>query len=184
MKQILSICALALALVVSGADAKKPVKKKTKPAKQITTAIPKPSFSARLLATHNSERTRLGLSALIWDEKLATSSNLWAQKLATSGEFEHDPATNFGENLWAGTKGAFGAEHMVQAWISERKDFIPGAFPNVSKTGNVSDVGHYTQIIWRDTKRVGCALASSRTQDVLVCRYDPPGNFEGEKVGK
>jgi hypothetical protein len=41
-------------------------------------------------------------------------------------------------------------------------------------------VGHYTQMIWRGTTRIGCALASSRRWDVLVCRYGPPGNFIGE----
>ncbi len=55
-----------------------------------------------------------------------------------------------------------------------------GAFPDVSSTGSWRDVGHFTQMIWRNTTKVGCAIASSHSDDILVCRYSPPGNREGE----
>ncbi|MFD2429036.1 CAP domain-containing protein [Sphingobium scionense] len=41
------------------------------------------------------------------------------------------------------------------------------------------DVAHYTQIIWRGTRSVGCALAEGRSFDYLVCRYYPAGNMFG-----
>jgi hypothetical protein len=49
----------------------------------------------------------------------------------------------------------------------------------VSRTGNWSDVGHYTQIVWPASQRVGCATASNRANDYLVCRYLPAGNIVG-----
>jgi hypothetical protein len=40
-------------------------------------------------------------------------------------------------------------------------------------------VGHYTQMIWRTTARIGCGLAEGTNSQVLVCRYAPPGNICG-----
>jgi hypothetical protein len=87
-----------------------------------------------------------------------------------------------GENLFTGTRGAYTYHEMVDLWVAERKDYVPGVTPNFSRTGNPEAVAHYTQIVWRDTTRVGCALASNRTDDYLVCRYSPPGNVIGERV--
>ena len=47
---------------------------------------------------------------------------------------------------------------MVGSWIDEKRAFRPGVFPNVSRTGNWDDVAHYTQLIWKGTTRVGCAI--------------------------
>jgi hypothetical protein len=78
-----------------------------------------------------------------------------------------------------GTQGAFTIESMVGAWASERRMFVPGVFPAVSRTGNWADVAHYTQMVWPKTERIGCALASNRKIDYLVCRYSPAGNIDG-----
>ena len=86
-----------------------------------------------------------------------------------------------GENIWAGTKGYFGPEAMVDAWVREKKYFRPGVFPDNSTTGRSADVGHYTQLVWRATTEVGCAEASSTREDILVCRYAEAGNYRGEK---
>jgi len=42
-------------------------------------------------------------------------------------------------------------------------------------------VGHYTQMIWKNTSQIGCALARTNSWDILVCRYSPKGNMIGEK---
>ena len=85
-----------------------------------------------------------------------------------------------GENLWAGTKGHYAPEAMVDAWIREKRYFRGGTFPNNSTTGDVEDVGHYTQLVWRATGEVGCARAASAREDILVCRYAEAGNYIGE----
>ncbi len=78
-----------------------------------------------------------------------------------------------------GTRGAYSYADMVRLWVEEGRQFRPGRFPNVSRTGSVWHVGHYTQIIWPTSRRVGCATASNRTNDYLVCRYFPAGNIVG-----
>ena len=138
----------------------------------------------RVLAAHNRERTALGIKPLVWDEKLRASAQSWADHLAATSAFEHAPDNvneSEGENLWAGTRGSYSAEAMVDGWIRERRFFKPGSFPDNSTTGRVADVGHYTQLVWRDTGSVGCAVASGRSEDVLVCRYSDAGNYVGER---
>ena len=144
------------------------------------------NLDQRLLAAHNRERVRIGVPALEWDRELAAHAAVWARTLARTGSFRHSPADPTdpdvqGENLWAGTPGAWAPEEMVGYWVAEKRDYKPGIFPAVSKSGDLDKVGHYTQVIWRNTRKVGCALDRSRKEEVLVCRYSEGGNVIGER---
>lgn len=79
-----------------------------------------------------------------------------------------------------GTRSAYSYEEMMTPLVDEVRFFRPGLFPSVSDTGDWTDVGHYTQIVWPSTTHVGCAVASNETDDFLVCRYLPAGNMVGE----
>ena len=139
----------------------------------------------RLLAAHNRERSGLGIAPLAWDARLAADARAYAADLARTGSFGHsdqDPDKPVGENLFAGTTGYYAPEAMVGAWVEEKKNYKPGVFPNNSRTGNLDDVGHYTQLMWRDTRSVGCAVvAGPEDLEYLVCRYTQVGNVEGER---
>lgn len=133
-----------------------------------------------LLETHNQYRTEVDISDLLWSDAIATSAQAWADHLAITNAFYHGDS-DYGENLWTGTANGFALTEMVTAWGEEKEYFMPNRpFPNVSTTGNWADVGHYTQIVWENTTAVGCGLASTSSRDILVCQYDPPGNFQGE----
>jgi hypothetical protein len=106
-------------------------------------------------------------------------------ELAITNSFHHSDRRarrGTGENLWMGTHGAFSYEAMVAGWSSERRNFVPGVFPAVSRSGRWEDVGHYTQMVWPATTRLGCAVASNTTSDFLVCRYAAAGNIDGRPV--
>jgi uncharacterized protein YkwD len=142
------------------------------------------SFSQQILVAHNVERDQHGIEALTWDSGLASAAQRYADYLAATGKFEHsqdDPRNPQGENLWAGTKGYYRPAAMVDAWVREKRYFKPGVFPHNSTTGNVEDVGHFTQLMWRDTGEVGCARATSQREDILVCRYSDAGNYIGQR---
>jgi len=140
-----------------------------------------PDMERRVLAMHNLARAARGIAPLRWNPALAAGAALWAGDLARRGVFEHSRHLDgVGENLWAGTPGAFSLEHMVGRWVAERQLFKPGVFPDNSMTGHWKQVGHYTQIMWRSTTSVGCAIAHGWRADVLVCRYAPAGNVYGE----
>lgn len=138
------------------------------------------------LELHNAERIRLSLPPLEWDSNLAHAAKSYAKKLADEDKFEHAPQSAGddaqGENLWMGTKGYYQSKDMVGSWIDEREFIRAGVFPNISKTGNWVDVGHYTQLISKKTKYVGCAVEQNATDEYLVCRYFPAGNEYGEVI--
>ncbi len=136
-----------------------------------------------MLSGHNEARRLRGVPPLGWDPALARDARIYARHLARTSRFEHDRqsgrAARQGENLFMGTRGAYRYSEMIGLLVDERRHFRPGRFPDVSRTGQVTHVGHYTQIIWPASRRVGCALASNRSNDYLVCRYFPAGNVAG-----
>lgn len=142
-------------------------------------------FPARILSLHNALRMQVGVAPLTWDRALGQAAANYAVQLALTNSFHHSNRASrqgTGENLWMGTRGAYSYDAMVGAWSSERRNFVPGIFPSVSRSGNWEDVGHYTQMVWPTTTRIGCALASNAIRDFLVCRYASAGNINGRSV--
>jgi uncharacterized protein YkwD len=120
-----------------------------------------------ILDAHNAYRAKHCAPALEWDDKLEATAQDWADRC----EFEHS-RTKYGENLAAGTHGALPPEHVVEMWYREvdQYDFRRGGFS--------METGHFTQLVWKGTTRVGCAMARCPDWDLWVCNYDPPGNVE------
>lgn len=142
------------------------------------------NFDQRVLAAHNAERAGLRVPPLSWSPALAADAARWAQYLSSLPFLEHDDSLDIqGENLWRGSRNAYTPEDMVQLWIDEKAAFHNGVFPDVSTSGQWEDVGHYTQVVWRTTALVGCALTVAGGEDeVLVCRYMEGGNILDEKT--
>lgn len=147
-------------------------------------APPANRFAQALLAEHNRARDAVGVSRLAWSGKLAREAQGWAERLAREGRMFHSTnaeSGGAGENLWMGSAGYYGADVMVGAFVDEKRLYRHGAFSaQVSATGKWEDVGHYTQVVWRDTREVGCAVARGAKDDFLVCRYYPSGNWMGQ----
>ncbi len=138
-------------------------------------------LNQRLLALHNQPRDAVGVPPLSWSPTLADQARTWAETLIAGRRFEHDGARGLvGENLWAGWGRRFSPEEMVQAWSEEQAAYVHGVYPHVRHPGDTRAVGHYTQMVWRNTTEVGCAVAEQDDRQVLVCRYSPPGNVRGE----
>ena len=121
------------------------------------------NFEERLLAAHNRERDSARRPSAQVGPRLARSARDWARHLARTGRFEHSPDNPWwsepeGENLWAGTVGYYQPKSMVGLWAVEKRDYKPGVFPNNSRSGQVENVSHYTQLVWASTGTVGCAL--------------------------
>jgi hypothetical protein len=142
------------------------------------------TLAAEILAAHNRERAAVGSAPLQWDPQLAAAAASYGPVLGRLGDLQHSPReTRPGqrENLAMAWHGTMNAGEIVGLWIAEKKMLQPGIFPAVSRTGNWEDVGHYTQLVWPTTTRVGCAIYST-DWDYLICRYTPPGNEDGKPV--
>lgn len=132
---------------------------------------------------HNKFRRRTagGLPDLAWDEEVAAYAQRWAEylKQANGCRMMHRQGSHrerkYGENLaWSSGK-ELEPDDVVQMWYDEIRDYRYA-------TNSCSGVcGHYTQVVWRDSKKVGCGMARCGRSEVWVCNYDPPGNWVGRK---
>jgi uncharacterized protein YkwD len=133
------------------------------------------SFAEQFVAAHNRVRAKHCAPPLTWSKKLAEVAQSWANTLRDKGcVFGHSPGAKYGENLAAGTQGALDPESTVQMWYDEIKLY---KFPS---GGFSMQTGHFTQVVWRSTKQVGCGHVTCKGNDIYVCNYDPPGNWEGQ----
>jgi pathogenesis-related protein 1 len=126
-----------------------------------------------MLRAHNKVRTESGLPPLQWSGTLAALSQKWANSLIANNRTAHNAKSPYGENILATGLGSTPSS-VVAEWASESQDYTYR-----SNTCN-GDCGHYTQLVWRSTRRVGCAMARNAHREIWVCSYDPPGNFRGE----
>jgi uncharacterized protein YkwD len=139
-------------------------------------ARPKSSpMEQQMLAAHNAVRAELRLKPLEWSGDLESLARVWAEVLLREHRFEHRPNNRFGENLFAIEGGRTTPSRVVASWASEAVDY------DYASNGCHRVCGHYTQIVWRDTRQVGCAVAQSANRQVWVCNYNPPGNILGRR---
>jgi uncharacterized protein YkwD len=122
-------------------------------------------ISSEVLSKHNSLRAKHGVPALSWSGNLAGMAQDWANKCV----FEH--SSNGGENLAQGD--GFPPSQFVQDWYDEIGQY------DFNNPGFSSGTGHFTQVVWKSTKQVGCGLAQCSGGALLVCNYSPAGNLEG-----
>ncbi len=160
---------LAVVLLLAGtADAKsRTVKVKTR-APHVDNAMVR-----ELLTTHNAIRADLKLPPLQWSDALAAYSQKWADTLIARNRSAHNPNSPYGENILVAGIGSTPSS-VVREWASESHDYA------YSTNACSTDCGHYTQIVWRQTTKVGCAVSRGSQREVWVCSYDPPGNYSGE----
>ncbi len=142
----------------------------------------------QIMEAHNALRSEVGVPALTWSDELAEYAQKWANELALKRgcELEHRPTGEndpwkqlYGENIYWGGGSAQGPGIVdaVNKW-GEEKIHFDIATKNC-KEGEVC--GHYTQIVWKNTTKVGCAIATCPDGMVIVvCNYDPSGNWGGE----
>ncbi|HSW70460.1 MAG TPA: CAP domain-containing protein [Gammaproteobacteria bacterium] len=132
------------------------------------TAAIYPDLRIEALEAHNKWRSIHHAPALTWDLELQR----YAEQYASLCIFKHSEAA-FGENLAAGYPSITSA---INAWYAEN-EIYSYLHPGYTKAS-----GHFTQIIWVATQKLGCALAACNGRhgtpgNYLVCEYNPPGNI-------
>jgi len=128
------------------------------------------------LAAHNRFRADHCAEPLAWSDELAAESRRWVETLDARGcAFEHNPTTAHGENLaFFGPPGLLDGKGVAAMWYEEleRYDFRHPGFS--------FEAGHFTQLVWVDTRQLGCASTECGNGELWVCNYSPAGNVEGE----
>jgi hypothetical protein len=145
---------------------------------------PKPkvdsSFDKReMLNAHNAARARFGTPPLVWLDSAQDVAQQWADYLLLANKWEPRPEPRtYGENRYEGLGDIINSpktspSEVVAGWVGEEKDF--NSATNTCRSGAVC--GHFTQVVWKSTQKVGCAVARDARREVWVCNYYPPGNL-------
>ncbi|CAA6814955.1 MAG: SCP-like extracellular [uncultured Sulfurovum sp.] len=172
------------------------------------------SIEEQITERHNFYRNlEFSDSNLTWDNDLAAEAQAWADYLATNytkahhdagtsphasvfqaDQHDHDDHTD-GENIAWGTQLVYltaspvdistpntATNGAVDLWANE-KAYYDYATNATTVPGEA--VGHYTQIAWQKTRKVGCGKATVQDENLggeqVVCRYASAGNYVGQK---
>jgi hypothetical protein len=129
------------------------------------------------------------LPPVSWDPVLADSAyNYTAKCQGATGLLSHNAnrSTDYqalggsgyvGENIYGTTAKTTTPAAAVDAWMSEASQFDYA-------TDNLTAAGHYTQVVWRTSVRIGCAIVDCpnlQFHETVLCDYAPGGNLIGQK---
>ncbi|KAI9181083.1 hypothetical protein LWI28_011254 [Acer negundo] len=133
-------------------------------------------LAREFLNAHNRVRFAKGQPPLKWDAKLARTARRWGDELRNDCEMRHS-SSPYGENLFWGGRDHWTPTEVVKSWAKEQDYYHVRS--NGCDAGQMC--GHYTQIVWRSTAKIGCARQKCTGGGLLViCNYDPPGNYINE----
>lgn len=137
--------------------------------------------SIEFLFANNLVRAKKGELPLAYDLQLDKYANWWAGQRKTDCKLQHSfPEDGFqlGENIFWGSGSTWTPTDAVKVWADEEKYYDYST--NTCVVGQMC--GHYTQIVWSATRRIGCARVICDNGDVFItCNYDPPGNYIGQR---
>ena len=148
--------------------------------------------ASAIVAAHNKLRAEVGVTKITYSSELAVSAQSWAEHLKQTNNckmLHSSPDGKYGENLFWGSavkwtdgrieEQLISSKQVVDDWGSEKIDYDYTS--NDCTTGKMC--GHYTQVIWGDSTKVGCGMAicEGTKEQVWVCRYQPAGNWIGKK---
>ncbi|KAL3228543.1 Protein PRY1 [Nakaseomyces bracarensis] len=131
-------------------------------------------WEQKMLDSQNKKRElHQDTDALEWSDDLKNLAQRYADKYDCSGNLaHHSEFIDIGENLAVG----YDDVDAVEAWYNEIKDY------DFSNPVYQAKTGHFTQMVWKDSKKVGCAFKTcgGDLYNYIVCEYDPAGNWDGE----
>jgi pathogenesis-related protein 1 len=154
-----------------------------------TLCSPEPPVLRGVTAAHNAVRAAAQpapsppLAPLCYSSTVQQTAQAWADGCS----WKHNPGRGFlGENIAAFSSSLSNAPlHAVELWAGEAADY------DYASNGCSGVCGHYTQIVWRSSQRLGCGVAvcttgspwgsASPNWTYVVCNYDPPGNYVGQR---
>ncbi|KAJ7405721.1 hypothetical protein WISP_138215 [Willisornis vidua] len=130
-----------------------------------------------------SPPTSLHLPRESWDAALAKTAKAWAKKckfkhntnLEIPGKM-HPTFPRVGENIWTGTATVFSVDAALSDWFNEVESY------DFSTNRCTGMCGHYTQVVWAESYKVGCAVHFCNTVEHFsqvskaahfVCNYGP-----------
>jgi hypothetical protein len=129
------------------------------------------------------------LPPVSWDALLADAAYNYATRcMGSGGLLDHNDGRSedyqalggsgyVGENIYGTTANTVQPSAAVDSWMSEASVY------NYAQN-NIDAAGHYTQVVWRASVRIGCAIVDCpalRFHNTVICDYAPGGNIGTQK---
>lgn len=128
------------------------------------------------LSSINAARSNVGVAPLSWDNDLAEYAQLYAEQRSGDGTLIKSGGP-YGECLFRGVGQHYSAADVVASFLSGKEYYD---YPTNSCQPD-QDCRNYTQLVWRDTTRMGAGkVICDDGTTFVVLSFDPPGNFDGE----
>ncbi|XP_064210401.1 Golgi-associated plant pathogenesis-related protein 1-like isoform X1 [Anguilla rostrata] len=143
---------------------------------QPTIIMASESYKKEFLDAHNAYRAKHQVPSLALNQDLCASAQAWADHLLSIKTLQHSGCKN-GENLfysWSSATQALNGKDPVDKWYNEVKDY------DFSDPGFQSNTGHFTQVVWKETKEAGVGVATDGKTVFVVGQYSPAGNMTNE----
>uniref|UniRef100_A0A8B9PBK8 SCP domain-containing protein n=1 Tax=Apteryx owenii TaxID=8824 RepID=A0A8B9PBK8_APTOW len=143
------------------------------------------TFIEECVRGHNNCRAKVRPAAssmryMTWDAALARTARAWANKCLFKHNVHlekkyqcHPNFTSVGENIWLGSYQMFTPIGAIESWYNEVR------FYTFETHGCTAVCGHYTQVVWDHSYKVGCAVAlckrvgGVKNAAIFVCNYAP-----------
>lgn len=149
-----------------------------------------PPELAGITARHNYFRHIFQAPPIEWDDSVANAAQTFTDSAAVlaacpgqGGTFQHNTdGGKYGQNF-AGSSFTYPnqtiGETAVDLWMLEEKHY------NFQDPGFSDSTGHFTQVVWIGSTKLGCGYRKCPTYNGLtlqfvICNYLPPGNVIGE----
>uniref|UniRef100_A0A0N5AIY1 SCP domain-containing protein n=1 Tax=Syphacia muris TaxID=451379 RepID=A0A0N5AIY1_9BILA len=134
---------------------------------------------------HNIYRRLHGAAPLDYDDRIESYARNWSDKLVNRFAcIEHDPMRRYGENIF------FYAATVLPNESALARMALHSFY--TESNGYDYKTGHFTQLIWKNTKRLGIGVSIGHWLNqyanncmpkfpafvvYVVVKYDPPGNI-------
>ncbi|KAH7575467.1 hypothetical protein JRO89_XS02G0118000 [Xanthoceras sorbifolium] len=128
------------------------------------------------LRAHNAARAQVGVGPIRWDDRVAAYAQNYANQRKGDCRLVHSGGP-YGENI-AWSSGDMTGTAAVKMWVDEKPRYD---YNSNSCVGG--ECRHYTQVVWRNSVRLGCAKVrcDNGRGTFITCNYDPPGNFVNQR---
>eukprot|EP00928_Gymnodinium_smaydae_P032591 TRINITY_DN23560_c0_g1_i1.p1 TRINITY_DN23560_c0_g1~~TRINITY_DN23560_c0_g1_i1.p1 ORF type:complete len:332 (+),score=61.66 TRINITY_DN23560_c0_g1_i1:60-1055(+) len=141
------------------------------------------------------------METMVWDNALQQAAENYAKQCTFAHPEAELKAKKQGENIYmqspAAATSAAHMEYSVFSWWDEIRDakwvddkYVmpikrddPKQCAGPDAEGNCQ-IGHYTQVVWATTNKVGCAHVNCGSSSMVFCRYSPPANTPGDDAIK
>ncbi|EFN51963.1 hypothetical protein CHLNCDRAFT_139641 [Chlorella variabilis] len=135
-----------------------------------------------MLKLTNKHRALHGSRPLRWNATLAATAKLWSKQCTIEhsqgkyldGQYGENTYYRFG-SLPSGLQDCTAAETY---WYNEVRNYN-WLKPGEKINPRLIMVLHFTQVVWADTRSMGCGTTSCRDgSSYTICHYYPQGNFK------